>query len=210
MLVAQRQDVQHAALQSREVGRDAHLWRLFGSETVLLQHVIESQRRLGSAAQQAIAAHRERARDGTRHDESLAPLLERAVHGDQGARASARLDYQRAARESAYEAVAPGEAPGVGTLARRELGEKTAVLRHPLVERAVGGGIDHSEAVPQDGHSVSTGIQRGLVRHGVESPRQAARHHEPGPREPRREVAARLSAVAAVEPAPDDCHRLAL
>src|SRR2546426_3212311 len=87
-------------------------------EPQLFENIPRAQRRFRALLDELVAAERGRAGDRSRDGEHGAALVERAVGGDERARAGRCLDDDGDARETADEAVAAGGGEGEGRPAR--------------------------------------------------------------------------------------------
>ena len=107
-------------------------------------------------------------------------MIERAIGGDERARAGGRLDDDGDARQTADEPVAAGKRVGVRPLAGRQLRDEAAVRDHALVQRPVRRGVDDAETVAQDAQRRTARVQGGSVRDGVDASCHAAHDHDAG------------------------------
>src|SRR2546428_14009701 len=83
-------------------------------EPQLFENIPRAQRRFRALLDELVAAERGRAGDRSRDGEHGAALVERAIGGDERARARRRLDDDGGAREAAGEAGAGGGGGGGG------------------------------------------------------------------------------------------------
>src|SRR2546426_6170819 len=90
-------------------------------------------------------------------------------------------------------------------LARRMLGDEATVRHHAVVQRAIGGGIDHAEAIAEHPHRYAAGIERRGVRDRIDAARHPAHDHRTL-RHRGREDAGRFRDVRRVVAPPDEAN----
>src|SRR5207237_10524434 len=143
-------------------------------QTDLLEDVGRAERRLLSLLNELVAAIRGPARDGPRHREDRAALLETGVRRDDRARLGRAFDHDDSARESRDQTIAARKRAGVRPLARWMLGDETALREHPVIQRRTRTRIDKPESVAEDADRATTGVERRRVRDRIDAPRHAA------------------------------------